>query len=81
MKKIGKLKLNQLSKAELEKREMNSLKGGSACVCTCYNPNGGYADTNSISSANYGWEHTCNTCVSTGGYGGSTSAQNKGIVS
>ena len=27
------LKLNQLSKAELEARQMNALKGGVACVC------------------------------------------------
>lgn len=33
MKKIGKLKLSHLSKEEMEKREMNHLKGG--CVCSC----------------------------------------------
>ncbi len=38
MKKIGKIKLIQLSEVELEKREMNALKGGddcAYCVCTC----------------------------------------------
>jgi len=35
MKILGKLKLNQLSKAELEKREMNILVGGYACICPC----------------------------------------------
>ena len=34
MKKIGKLKLNQISKADLEKKEMNHLKGGASCGCT-----------------------------------------------
>jgi natural product precursor len=34
MKKLSKLKLTQLSKAELEERQMNVLKGG-ACPCTC----------------------------------------------
>lgn len=35
MKKLGKLKLNQLSKAELENREMNALRGGDCSGCTC----------------------------------------------
>lgn len=36
MKSIGKLKLNQLSKAELENREMNELRGGEqCCICGC----------------------------------------------
>jgi natural product precursor len=33
MKKIDKLKLTQLNKAELEKRQMNLLKGGKYCFC------------------------------------------------
>ena len=35
MKKLGKLRLNQLSKDALENREMNYLKGGVACSCGC----------------------------------------------
>jgi natural product precursor len=35
MKNLGKLKLNQLSKAELENREMNVLRGGACDGCTC----------------------------------------------
>jgi natural product precursor len=34
-KTLGKLKLNQFRKAELEKREMNALKGGCSCKCGC----------------------------------------------
>jgi len=34
-KTLGKLKLNQLRKAELEKREMNALKGGCDCGTAC----------------------------------------------
>ena len=34
MKKIQKLKLSHLSKEEMEKREMNHLKGG--CYCNCF---------------------------------------------
>lgn len=36
MKTLGKLKLNEFRKAELEKRELNALKGGcSGCKCAC----------------------------------------------
>jgi natural product precursor len=35
MKKISELKLNQLSKTELEKKQMISIKGGEECNCTC----------------------------------------------
>lgn len=31
----GKLKLNQLNKAEMEKRELNHLRGGCLCSCGC----------------------------------------------
>jgi len=33
MKKIQKLKLSHLSKEEMEKRELNHLKGGCGCGC------------------------------------------------
>jgi natural product precursor len=35
MKKINKLSLTQLTKAELEKRQMNAIKGGCACPGSC----------------------------------------------
>jgi natural product precursor len=35
MKKLGKLKLSQLSKEEMEKREMNNLRGGDYCASLC----------------------------------------------
>ncbi len=37
MKKLGKLKLNQFRKTELDKREKNALKGGCSCsyYCAC----------------------------------------------
>ena len=36
MKKINKLRLNNLSKTEMEKREMNNLRGGTCgCVYAC----------------------------------------------
>lgn len=36
MKKLKKLKLNVLSEASLEDKEMNALKGGICCTCSCY---------------------------------------------
>ena len=39
MKSIGKLKITQLSKIELSKREQNHLKGGeNCCICGCGGP-------------------------------------------
>lgn len=35
MKKLGKIKLNQLSKVEMKKKEMNMVKGGVDCWCSC----------------------------------------------
>jgi len=35
MRTIDKLKLTQLSKAELEERQMNALRGGATCSCVC----------------------------------------------
>lgn len=41
MRKLKKIKLNQFSKDELDKRKMDALKGGcgcaSKCSCTCGN--------------------------------------------
>ena len=36
IKKLTKLKLNQLSRTELDQRAMNVLKGGDAPGCSCY---------------------------------------------
>lgn len=30
---LGRIKLTQLSKSELDKRAMNTIKGGSSCSC------------------------------------------------
>ncbi len=40
MKKLGKLKLNQISKVEMEKKSMNQLRGGD-CGCGCHYSNDG----------------------------------------
>lgn len=35
MKVLGKIKLNEFRKVELEKRQMNALKGSCSCKCGC----------------------------------------------
>ena len=35
MKKLGKIKLNEFSKAELDQRKLNALKGGCDCGSSC----------------------------------------------
>jgi len=56
MKKIGKLKLNQLSEANLRDREMNGLRGGTDvrwCGCSCLYTDKGGASSTDNSNANY----------------------------
>ncbi|NHB69820.1 rSAM-modified peptide [Bacteroidales bacterium M08MB] len=51
---MKKLKLNQLSKAELENREMSAIKGGNCCGCGChYEGQPGGSSTTSNRDANY----------------------------
>lgn len=51
MKTIGKLKLTQLSNAELGKREQNRLLGGArCCICGCNGPSS-TADNSSANNA------------------------------
>ena len=51
MKNIGKLKLTQLSKAGLGKRELNKLIGGArCCICGC-RPGG--SSTSDVTYANH----------------------------
>lgn len=55
MKHLSKLKLNQLSNADLEKREMNALVGGGTpgcCTCGCLYENVGGSSSSSNSGAN-----------------------------
>jgi len=49
MKNLKRLKLNQIGKAELEKREMNFLLGGNCCNCGCaYAGNGGSSTSDNL---------------------------------
>ncbi|MDR1371076.1 MAG: TIGR04149 family rSAM-modified RiPP [Dysgonamonadaceae bacterium] len=47
MRKLGKIKLNQLSKDELDQRKMNALKGGCSCYDKCH------GDCNSCGSSSF----------------------------
>ncbi len=49
MKKLGKLKLNVLSDNNLTDKEMNELKGGRDCTCSCNGP----SSSSDNKSANY----------------------------
>ncbi|WP_455592714.1 TIGR04149 family rSAM-modified RiPP [Bacteroides sp.] len=51
MKKLTKIKLTQLNKAEVSEKELNRLLGGSnCCTCGCAGPSGPVDNNN----ANYG---------------------------
>jgi natural product precursor len=68
MKKLNSLKLNHLSKAEMEKREMNNLKGGicnNACGCFYAGPQcpsgdsyyGGSSTQDNLNANVYAYNH------------------------
>lgn len=47
MKELKQIKLTQLSKAELSKKEMNKvLGGGSCCACGCQGPSSSFDNAN-----------------------------------
>ena len=56
MKTLSKIKLNQISKNEMEKRQMNALRGGSSgcqpCSCVCVGGGDSWADSEGPTSAN-----------------------------
>jgi len=52
MKKLSKLKLNQLIDSQLNEREMNILRGTGSCSCACAYANSGGSSTANNSSAN-----------------------------
>ena len=77
MKKIGKLKLNQLNKAEFEKAAMKELIGGGypgCCQCGCPGPSStywnDYFNTAEGSSSGTSGNCTCDTCPYEGAYAG-----------
>lgn len=54
MKTLKNIKLNRLSDAELQEREMSDLKGGNVCGCGCHYENSGGSSTMDNGSANVG---------------------------
>lgn len=61
MKQIERLKLNQLSKDELQKRELKQIRGGERCKCCCgYSGDPGGAPFYENALANYqaGYEYS-----------------------
>ena len=49
---MKKLKLNVLSEGNLSKLEMNQVKGGTCCGCSCYYAGSGGSSTNDNGNAN-----------------------------
>lgn len=69
MKKLSKIKLSQLNKAELGEREMNRLLGGDrCCLCSCAGPSGPVDNFNANVAGGVSGLH------SPGGYGGTHGA-------
>jgi natural product precursor len=68
MKKLQKLRLNVLNEQNLAEKQMNSLRGGATCFCSCYYANYGGSSTNANMMANYnsvgdfGSYHSTNGC-------------------
>jgi natural product precursor len=63
MKKLGKLKLNALNEQDLAEKQMNALRGGGNCFCSCYwAGNGGSSELNNRNANyNYGY-HSAEGC-------------------
>jgi len=52
LKVVGMLKLTQLGKVDLLKRQMNDLKGTNGCTCGCHYANSGGSSTCDNGNAN-----------------------------
>ena len=53
MKPIDEIKISQLLERTLFAKEMNSLRGGTLCGCSCAYANSGGSSSSANSSANY----------------------------
>jgi natural product precursor len=64
MKRLGKLKLNALNEQDLAEKQMNALRGGDNCMCSCYWEGRGGSSSMSNMSANFDLStystHGCN---------------------
>ena len=50
---MKKLKLNSLSTQSLERRELDAVKGGTSCGCSCYHANNNGSSIANNRNANY----------------------------
>lgn len=70
------MKLTQLSKAELEVRQMDAVKGGTCCGCGCHYFHNGGSSTGKNGNENYKYGYTSiggdKACWNSGGYFTST---------
>lgn len=64
MKTLRKLKLAELNKVEMEKQELNKLRGGGCCICRC-----GPDDYSESTLSNAGANNSGNLFSPAGGYG------------
>jgi natural product precursor len=64
MKKLQKLKLNAFREQYLVEKQMNALRGGNQCSCSCYYANYGGSSTSANMGANYnlGSGYSTNGC-------------------
>jgi natural product precursor len=53
MKKLEKLRLNVLNEQDLKEKQMNSLRGGTVCFCSCYYANYGGSSSEDNRNANH----------------------------
>jgi natural product precursor len=53
MKKLSKLKLNAYREQNLENKQMNALRGGTTCTCSCMYVDYGGSSKQDNSAANY----------------------------
>ena len=69
--KLKRLKLSDLSDKSLKDKEMNALRGGNCCSCSCYWENQGGSSSSDNSGANYQFngesKEGCNDYVSCDG--------------
>lgn len=70
--KLKNLKLNALSESTLKDKEMNALRGGNCCTCSCYWEYQGGASVDDNTNANYQQDtksvHGCNQYSNCDGY-------------
>jgi natural product precursor len=72
MKKLQKLRLRVLNEQNLAEKQMNALRGGENCFCSCYWAGNGGSSVESNRSANYNYGYVsqqgCNQYNQVGNY-------------